>query len=94
MTLILWLLLKEHHINFAEHGKQILNFQITWGLIAFVLWILTIMSVWGRTIIFNIPFGYFALNFMIFGAVILICAAGIATYKGNDFKHLYAYKFI
>ena len=94
LPLILWLLLKDKSPVFDQHGKNLLNFQITWGLVIFVMWLLLLIC--SRNIYFFLSkgFGLFALMLIVVIAAILIGIAAILAYQGKTFKYLFAYQFI
>ena len=97
LPLMLWLLTKHKSIAIEIHGKNILNFQISWFLIGLVIWGLlcfiycnvTLMCVFGTIPTYVLVFGMI----VTFTGIFMVAAA-VTAYRGTLFEFPLTYRFI
>jgi len=95
LPLMLWLLTKHKHGDIELHGKNLLNFQITWGLAVVALWLLLLFLPFNRYYFF---FG-FSLSvilpmIVVAIATMFIVVGGVMAYRGNMYQFPLTYQFI
>jgi uncharacterized protein len=93
-VLIIWLVLKDRGPRTNVEGKEALNWQITFTIGYFVLWILTtILSValWFTAIgaiLWLLPFAWWVLN------VIFSIMGGVKVQGGGSYRYPFSFRFI
>jgi uncharacterized Tic20 family protein len=92
LPLLLWLLIRDKDEQLDLHGKNLLNFQFTWGMGIVLLWcILLVISV-NRVFFFGFSLAWLLpMLTSIIGVVFLIMAT-VSAFKGKLYQ-LPAYKF-
>ncbi len=96
LPLILWLLTKHQGLLVETHGRNILNFQLSWFLIGVIVWgVLCLLSCSGY---FSCIFGDIPTHTLVFGLIgtfiyCLIIAAAISAYHGEFMELPLAYNF-
>jgi uncharacterized Tic20 family protein len=96
LPLILWLLTKHKSLVLEVHGKNILNFQLSWFFIGIAIWMpLCFLSCSGT---FSCIFGTIPTHILVFGLVgtlgyVFILAATISAYHGGLLELPLAYSF-
>lgn len=96
VPLILWLLTKHQDLSVEAHGRNILNFQLSWFLIGVIVWgALCLLSCSGY---FSCIFGVIPTHTLVFGLIgifiyCLIIAVAISAYHGEFMELPLAYNF-
>ncbi|HEX9793446.1 MAG TPA: DUF4870 domain-containing protein [Planctomycetota bacterium] len=81
--LVVWLLKRGEHPLIDAHGRTVLNFQITMG----ILWLVALAL---SFVLIGIPMliALYVLN------VVLIVKAAIATSNGREFQYPFGFRFL
>jgi uncharacterized Tic20 family protein/DNA-directed RNA polymerase subunit RPC12/RpoP len=82
--LVVWLVQREKSSFVEQHGKEALNFQISWTIWAFV----------GGLLIFAFCIGYFILAALAIADVILVILAAIRANEGGFYRYPLTIRFI
>lgn len=96
LPLILWLLTKHQGVSVETHGRNVLNFQLSWFLIGIIVWVvLCLLSCNGY---FSCIFGAIPTYVLVFGLIgafiyCFIIAAAISAYHGEFIELPLAYSF-
>jgi uncharacterized protein len=94
LPLTVWLLSKNDHERIDLHGKNILNFQLTWGAAILGTWLLLILLPLGRYFLFGFWLYFLVPAIITIVGIILMVIGGIAAYMGNIYLFPFSYKFI
>jgi transcriptional regulator with XRE-family HTH domain len=96
IPLAIWVIKKDKIRNVDSIGKSILNFQITWTIILFIVFILPTLSMLLRVSL--IPFGFGSLLFIYGGLylynILLIILNTIIVYRKGKVKYLPSIRFL
>lgn len=97
-SLIIWLVFKDRGQRTAVEGKEALNWQITFVIGWFVLWIITMIlgavfafspAMWGLlSLLWLLPFAWWVLN------VIFSIMGGIKVQQGGSYRYPFSFRFI
>ena len=97
LPLIVWLMTKHKSLDIEEHGKNLLNFQLSWFLIGLIIWaIVCFLSCSGY---FSCIFGTVATHVLVAGIIgafvyCFIIAGAISAYQGSLLEFPLSYRFI
>ena len=96
IPLTLWLFVKDKSAAIDEHGKNILNFQISWFLIGVIIWgVFCFLFCDTRfyCALGNIPMHTAVLGLIGFVVGLFMIAAAISAYKGELLELPLSYRF-
>jgi uncharacterized Tic20 family protein len=96
LPLIIWLLTKHRGLLVEAHGRNLLNFQLSWFFMGVVIW--TILSLLSCSSYFSCIFGLIPTHILVFGLIgffiyCLIIAAAVSAYHGEFFELPLSYSF-
>lgn len=94
LPLILWLLLKHKYEDLELHGKNLLNFQITWGLGTFVFWLLLLFLPFHQYFILSISLSVLLPLIIATIAAVFIIISAVEAYQGDMYQFPFTYQII
>lgn len=81
--LVMWLLKKDESYNLDQHGREVLNFQISWTIYIFISFILVFVLV-----------GLFMLFILVLSSIILSVIGALKARQGELYRYPITIRFL
>lgn len=90
--LVIWLVLRERSRLIDQHGKAVVNWNITVGIFMVALFVLAVAALFTEIVLYFVVFGVM----FILGLLIIIAGifGAVAAYRGREFRYPLSIRFI